>query len=182
MKLLFPFFLLVFLLLKCSIASQICPLNYYSPNEVDRICDETYEEDKFCKACHESCRTCSGPNIDDCLTCETGSASRKIFNNIPNGIDWLLSYASQPFEAESTAEFGSRITFDGTARKLKYFTVVMVNWARYNHYNVGGDLYGTGEWAGEGFTHPLTLNIYEAGTGETPGTLLNTVTQRKFIK
>ncbi|XP_076443208.1 furin-like protease kpc-1 isoform X2 [Babylonia areolata] len=46
-------------------------------NESNRACiswceDGTYKEGRMCKACHESCRTCFGPTLVECLSCPTG--------------------------------------------------------------------------------------------------------------
>jgi hypothetical protein len=103
----------VLFLEKTSRASQICSLNTYLPNEEDNFCKETYLKDNMCKDCHE---TCNGPNINNCLTCETQSAIRKIFNKNQ------VSYSTIGLQATTTSELGSRITFDGTSRNLKYFT------------------------------------------------------------
>jgi len=102
-----------------------------------------------------------------------------IYSNIPSTLDG--SYPSIGFQASTTSELGSRINFGGSARQLTSATVTMVNWARYEDYNAGGQSYDNGQWAGNGFNHSLTLNIYAAGTGNTPGALLHTVTESKFI-
>ncbi len=106
-------------------------------------------------------------------------ASTTIYSNIPSTLDG--SYPSIGFQATTTSELGSRINFAGTDRQLTDFTVTMVNWARYEDYNTGGQHYSTGQWAGNGFNQNLTLNIYAAGSGNTPGALLHTVTQSHFI-
>ena len=91
------------------------------------------------------------------------------------------SYLSLGFQATQTAEFGDRISFGGSARTLATATFTMVNWARYEDYNVGGQYYGSGQWAGNGFNHSFTLNLYEAGTGGSRGNLITSVTETKFI-
>lgn len=110
-------------------------------------------------------------------------AAPAIAGNIYNSIDSTLlgSYPSQPFQAQQTFEFGDRVTFGGTDRKLGKVTVTMVNWARYEDYNLGGQYYGSGEWAGSGFTHDLTFNIYGAGSGTTPGSLIASITKPTAI-
>jgi MYXO-CTERM domain-containing protein len=102
-----------------------------------------------------------------------------IYSNIPSTLS--NSYPSVGFQATTTSELGSRINFAGTARQLSGVSITMVNWARYEDYNAGGQSYGSGQWAGNGFTHSFTLNIYAAGTGSTPGALLYTTTESKFI-
>jgi hypothetical protein len=100
-----------------------------------------------------------------------------------NSIDPVLApgYPSQPFQAQQTFEFGDRVTLGGTERDLTTVSVTMVNWARYEDYNLGGQYYGTGQWAGNGFNHNLTLKIYDAGTGLNHGALLGSLTESKFI-
>lgn len=106
-------------------------------------------------------------------------ASTVIYSNIPSSL--AGSYPSIGFQATTTSELGSRVNFAGTARQLTNFTVTMVNWARYEDYQAGGQYYDNGQWAGNGFNQALTLNIYAAGTGNTPGALLHTITESKFI-
>ncbi|MBI1190532.1 MAG: hypothetical protein GC200_07630 [Tepidisphaera sp.] len=104
-------------------------------------------------------------------------------SSVYNSIDSTLldSYPSLGYQATSTAEFGDRVTLGGTARQLTSATVTMVDWARYEDYNVGGQYYDNGQWAGSGFYHNLTLNIYDGGTGNAPGALIASVTQNSFI-
>lgn len=100
-----------------------------------------------------------------------------------DSIDAVLapSYPSQPFQAQQTYEFGDRVTLGGTERQLTTVAVTMVNWAKFEDYNIGGQYYGSGQWAGAGFNHNLTLKIYDAGTGLNHGSLLGSVTQSTFI-
>ena len=91
-----------------------------------------------------------------------------IYSNIPNAL--AGNYPSQPFQAQQTFEFGDRINFDGTDRTLQSATVTMSSWARSEDYGNAVS-----------FQHPLTLNIYAAGSGNTPGALLGTVTQMQTI-
>ncbi|NBX26253.1 MAG: hypothetical protein EBQ99_09450, partial [Planctomycetes bacterium] len=112
------------------------------------------------------------------------ASATTIYNSISGegGVNVLDgSYLSLGFQATQTAEFGDRITFGGTARTLQTATFTMVNWARYEDYNAGGQYYGSGQWAGNGFNHSFTLNLYEAGTGSSPGALITSITQTKFI-
>ena len=87
-----------------------------------------------------------------------------IYSNIPGTL--AGNYASLGYQATSTSEFGDRINFGGSDRLLQSATVTMSSWARSEDFGNAVS-----------FTHPLTLNVYDAGSGATPGALLGTVTQ-----
>lgn len=110
----------------------------------------------------------------------TTAVAETIYNSIPGTL--AGSYPSVGFQATQTAEFGDRVTFGGSNRDLSSATFTMVNWARYEDYNVGGQYYDQGQWAGNGFTHSFTLNLYEAGTGTSHGALIASVTANHFIE
>jgi MYXO-CTERM domain-containing protein len=117
------------------------------------------------------------------LTAAIGNAAASaevIYNSIPSTL--AASYPSQPFQAQQTVEFGDRVALGGSARQLTSATMTMVNWARYEDYNVGGVYYDAGQYAGNGFTHSFTLNFYESGTGYTHGATIASVTANKFIE
>jgi hypothetical protein len=76
------------------------------------------------------------------------------------------------YQATSTQEFGDRIAFTGTNRRLTSVTVTMSDWALHSDY----PLLPTA-----GYTQPITLNLYNAGTGSTPGALITSVTQSFVI-
>jgi len=107
------------------------------------------------------------------------ASASTIYSNIPSPI--AGHYPSIAFNANTVSQLGNRINFGGSARLLTTATVTMVNWSRFEDYNVGGIYYYSGQWAGSGFNHDFTLNFYAAGTGNTPGALLHSVTQSKFI-
>ena len=108
------------------------------------------------------------------------ASAEVIYNSIPSSLN--PNYTSQPFQAQQISEFGDRVTFGGSARQLSSASITMSCWARYQDYNPGGQHYGTGAFAGNGFTHSFTLNIYEAGNGILPGAVIASVTQDKFIQ
>ncbi|HZW06841.1 MAG TPA: hypothetical protein VFF65_06930 [Phycisphaerales bacterium] len=91
-----------------------------------------------------------------------------IYSNIPAVL--AGNYPSQPFQAQQTFEFGDRVNFGGSDRQLQSATVTMSSWARSEDYGNATS-----------FTHPLTLNIYAAGSGGSPGALLGSVTQVQTI-
>jgi hypothetical protein len=79
------------------------------------------------------------------------------------------------FQATQTAEFGDFVHLAGTNRELRTVTVTMSTWALHSSYPAMMDP--------TGWTHPITLNIYNAipGTPNTLGSLLATKTQSFLI-
>ena len=112
--------------------------------------------------------------------CNAAAFAEVIFNSIPGTL--AANYTSQPYQAQQVSEFGDRVSFGGSARQLSSASVTMSMWARYADWNVGGQYYGTGAYAGDGYTQSFTFNIYNAGTGSTPGALIGSVTQDKYIQ
>ena len=107
------------------------------------------------------------------LAVGTALAERVVYNNIPDTLD--PNYPSQPYEAQRVAEFGDRITFGiGAPLLLQSVTFTMSDWAKYEDWQSGG-------WAGPGFYHDFTLNLYEAGTGADHGALVASTTQNLFV-
>ena len=117
------------------------------------------------------------------LTVAVGNAAASaevIYNSIPSTL--APNYTSQPYQAQQVSEFGDRVTCAGSARQLSSATITMSMWGRYEDWNVGGQYYGTGAYAGTGYTQSFTLKIYESGTGNLPGAVIASVTQDKFIQ
>ena len=112
--------------------------------------------------------------------CNAAAFAEVIYNSIPATL--AANYTSQPYQAQQVSEFGDRVSFGGSARQLSSASVTMSMWARYADWNVGGQYYGTGAYAGDGYTQSFTFNIYNAGTGSTPGALIGSVTQDKYIQ
>lgn len=108
-----------------------------------------------------------------CLAIFAGVGSAQvIFSNIPTPVP--PNVASQAFEATSTSEFGTGVTFStGTGRLLGTVRVIMSSWGCV-----------TGAWfsndcvtpPGSTFNHPITLNIYNQGTAGAVGSLITTKT------
>jgi hypothetical protein len=113
--------------------------------------------------------------------CNAAAFAEVIYNSIPAGT-LAANYTSQPYQAQQVSEFGDRVGFAGSARQLSSASITMSMWARYEDWNTGGQYYGTGAYAGAGYTQSFTFNIYNAGTGSTPGSLIGTVTQSKYIQ
>jgi hypothetical protein len=98
------------------------------------------------------------------------AASQSIYNAIPNPLP--SNSPSLGYQATSTAEFGDRITLAGTNRTMESATITLSSWA----CETGGGA-SCVTTPGATFSHPITLNIYAAGSGTTHGALLKTVTQ-----
>jgi hypothetical protein len=96
-----------------------------------------------------------------------------IYSNIPNPLPGNL--ISQPFQAQQASEFGDRVTFaPGTGRNLLSVVQTMSSWGCESGAWYLGNCSTT---PGATFSHPITLNIYNIGAGNTPGSLIGTVTQ-----
>jgi len=95
-----------------------------------------------------------------------------IYNNIPNTIPGNVPSVS--FEATGTSEFGGQVSFAGTARTSPVVTVLMSSWGCVSGHWTSGDCLTT---PGTTFSEPITLNVYNVGAGNTPGSLVTTVTQ-----
>jgi hypothetical protein len=96
-----------------------------------------------------------------------------IYNNIPGPLPGNLP--SLGYEATSTAEFGDRVTFSaGSGRALTTVVQTMSSWGCESGHWYSNDCVTT---PGATFSHPITLNIYNVGAGNEPGSLIGTMTQ-----
>jgi hypothetical protein len=95
-----------------------------------------------------------------------------VYNSVPTTL--AGNYVSQPFQAQQVSEFGDRIAFAPGGRNLLTATVTMSSWGCQSGAWFSGDCVSA---PGATFAHPITLNIYEVGTGDEPGALIGTVTQ-----
>ncbi len=100
------------------------------------------------------------------------AATTTIYNNIPSPQPGNLP--SQAFEATSTSEFGGQVSFAGTERQNPKVTVLMSSWGCETGHWTSGDCATT---PGATFSVPITLNIYNVGAGNAPGTLVATTTK-----
>ncbi len=100
------------------------------------------------------------------------AAPEEVYDNIPDPQPGNVS--SWGYEATSTSEFGGQIALDGTARDALELTVLMSSWGCESGTWNGGDCSTT---TGATFTHDITANIYEVGTNNEPGTLVDSITQ-----
>jgi hypothetical protein len=101
-----------------------------------------------------------------------GAAPSAIYNNIPNPQPGNLP--SEAFEATGTSEFGGQVQFAGTARTNPKVTVLMSSWGCQTGHWYSGDCATT---PGSTFSVPVTLNVYNVGSGNSVGSLLTTTTQ-----
>jgi hypothetical protein len=95
----------------------------------------------------------------------------EIFNNFPGTLPPNLP--SLGYQATQTAEFGDKVSFGGTDRNLTSVDVGMSSWAMKSDWPTVGDA--------NGYSHDLTLNIYNEGPSNTVGSLLTTVTASTFV-
>src|SRR2546423_5233803 len=95
-----------------------------------------------------------------------------IYNNIPTPLPGNLP--SWGFEATGTQEFGDRVGFTTTARRLVSVTQTMSSWACQLGHWYDADCATA---PGATFTHSVTMNLYNVAAGAAPGTLIGTKTQ-----
>src|SRR5262249_48662337 len=95
-----------------------------------------------------------------------------IYNSIPNPLPGNV--VSLGYEASSAAEFGDRVQFAGTARSVLTVTQTMSSWGCQSGSWFGGNCATT---PGSTFSHPITLNVYNVGPGNSVGSLIGSVTQ-----
>lgn len=100
------------------------------------------------------------------------AASSVIYSSIPDPIPGNVP--SLGFEATSTSEFGGQVQFAGTDRYNPTVTVLMSSWACQSGHWTSGDCVTT---PGETYSHPITLNIYNVGAGNSVGSLIVSKTQ-----
>jgi hypothetical protein len=104
-----------------------------------------------------------------------GSANRAsaevIFDNTPAPLPGNIP--SLGYQATQTAEFGNKITFAGTGRSLGNVQIIMSDWANQADYPGVGDA--------TGWDHPITLNFYSPGSGNTVGSLIATKTETVHV-
>jgi uncharacterized protein (TIGR03437 family) len=96
-----------------------------------------------------------------------------IYNTIPAPLP--PSLPSRSFEGNATSEFGNRVGFAGTSRRLASVTVTMVTWGYHSKYpNTPGP---------NGWNHDITLNLYSVNNSDLsrPGSQIGTITQTFLI-
>ncbi len=94
-----------------------------------------------------------------------------VYNNVPDPIPGNVP--SVGFEATSTSEWGGQMQLVGTDRIDPTVTVLMSSWGC-----VSGTWYGQDGVTSSGatFTHPVTLNVYNVGSGDSVGSLITAKT------
>lgn len=100
------------------------------------------------------------------------SAGTVVYNNIPSPQPGNV--ASEAFEAQSASEFGGQIQLAGTQRANPTVTVLMSSWGCQNGHWYSGDCSTT---PGATFAEPITLNVYDVGSGGSVGALRTSATQ-----
>ncbi len=103
------------------------------------------------------------------------AAPAVVYDSIP--VEQPASYPSLGFQAQATHEFGDYVLLGGGNRVITDVTISLTSWAcETGQWNLG-DCVTT---PGSTFTHPVTMNLYEANnTGSAPvvGDLIASVTQ-----
>lgn len=94
-----------------------------------------------------------------------------IYNTIPSPLPGNLP--SLGYEATSTSEFGDQVAFITAGRALTTVTLTMSSWGCQSGTWFGGNCLTT---PGATFSHPITINIYAVGPGNSVGALLATKT------
>jgi hypothetical protein len=90
-----------------------------------------------------------------------------VFNNLPNPLPGNV--ASLGFEAVATRELGDEIVLEpGTPRRAAFARVLMSSWALHSSFRT---------WPAAGYTHPITLNVYEDAAAALAHTPARSVTQ-----
>ena len=100
------------------------------------------------------------------------AAGNIVYNSVPEPLG--TNYPSLSFQAQDTNELGDLLVLGGTDRTLDEVTFTFVSWACEN-----GDWFEGCETTtpGSSFTHPVKLNVYAVGAGDTVGALLATTTE-----
>jgi hypothetical protein len=95
-----------------------------------------------------------------------------IYNSIPSPLPGNLPSVGE--EAYAFNEFGNQIKFGGTARTLDSVTLTLSSWACTSGHWYNDTCSTT---PGATYPMPMTLNIYQVGTGPAAGNLIATGSQ-----
>jgi len=113
----------------------------------------------------------NNPNFT-CPTPQTTPTVDVVYNSIPDPL--AGNYPSQAYEAQSASEFGGQILLTGTNRTDPKVTIMMSSWGcESGSWNLATCV----TTPGSTFSHPITLNIYSVGSGNSVGSLITTKTQ-----
>jgi hypothetical protein len=103
----------------------------------------------------------------------TNAGAQVIYSNIP--ATTAGNYASQPYQAQQTSEFGNLLHLGAGSRDLSQVSILMSTWAIGSTYPA---LFAANS---NGWTHNFTLNLYNVGAGNSVGSLISTTTQNSLI-
>jgi hypothetical protein len=101
-----------------------------------------------------------------------GAPPTTVYDNIPTPQPGNVP--SIAYEAHGIAEWGGQIQLAGTARQNPTVTVLMSSWGCETGHWYSNDCMTS---AGATFSHPITLNIYNANPDGSVGSLITTTTQ-----
>lgn len=100
------------------------------------------------------------------------SPSNMVYDNIPKPTP--SNVPSLGYEATSTSEFGGQVGLDGTKRKNPEIKVLMSSWAcKSGTWNAKNCITNPGST----FNHPVTLNVYNVNSDDSPGSLIASETK-----
>jgi hypothetical protein len=95
-----------------------------------------------------------------------------VYDNIPSPQPGNVP--SVAYEANGISEWGGQIQLAGTQRQNPTITVLMSSWGCVSGHWYSNDCSTP---AGSTFSEPITLNVYNVGSGGSVGSLLATTTQ-----
>jgi hypothetical protein len=95
-----------------------------------------------------------------------------VYDNIPSPQPGNVP--SVAFEANAISEWGGQIQLAGTQRQNPTVTVLMSSWGCVTGHWYSGDCSTP---AGSTFPEPITLNVYNVGSGGSVGSLIASATQ-----
>lgn len=100
------------------------------------------------------------------------AAGSTIYNTMPSPVPGNV--VSLGYEATSTAEFGDQLAFGSGPRVVRDVTVLMSSWGCE-----AGNWYSAtcATTPGATFSHPITINLYNVGSGGSVGTPIGSKTQ-----
>jgi hypothetical protein len=100
------------------------------------------------------------------FACAFAATTSVIYDATPSPTPYNVP--SLGFEATATTEFGDRITLPKAGERLSRAEVTMSTWAKQSEYP-NNSLYSSSQ----GWTHPITVNVYSVNTDGTKGQLID---------
>ncbi len=99
------------------------------------------------------------------------AAGTPVYDSVPAPVPGNVP--SQAFQATQTSEFGDQVTLAGTNRLVTTVDVLLSSWGCESGAWFSSDCVTA---PGATFTHPITVNLYNVGSGGAVGSLIATQT------